>query len=261
MKPYFNDDFSKLLIERSLAGMTGQITYGMTNEEKCNHTPQGVSCPSHGDNECSSEDTKKEEFAAEAKNKEGKEQGADGKACWKGYKYAGTEGGKDKCVKAGYEMEGEEELDEKAPPGAKYERMVKHIKKGYEEGGVSKKEKSIAYATAWKEKGKKEEVEYVDEKRDLPGSQEKIDANKNGKVDAHDFALLRAKKGKKTVKEMIELALEGKKPEIEIMPEIDDSDPANLKAGKKKKENAKEKVKEEIETLKRYYRDYKNKYS
>tara|TARA_R100000900_G_C3265465_1_gene150496 strand:- start:255 stop:503 length:249 start_codon:yes stop_codon:yes gene_type:complete len=32
------------------------------------------------------------------KNKEGKEQGADGKACWDGYKYAGTENGKDKCV-------------------------------------------------------------------------------------------------------------------------------------------------------------------
>ncbi len=27
-----------------------------------------------------------------------KEKGADGKACWKGYKYAGTENGKDKCV-------------------------------------------------------------------------------------------------------------------------------------------------------------------
>jgi hypothetical protein len=34
----------------------------------------------------------------EGKNKAGKEQGADGKACWKGYKYAGTENGKDKCV-------------------------------------------------------------------------------------------------------------------------------------------------------------------
>ena len=35
----------------------------------------------------------------EAKNKDGKEQGADGKACWKGKKYAGTdEDGKDKCV-------------------------------------------------------------------------------------------------------------------------------------------------------------------
>ena len=25
--------------------------------------------------------------------------GADGKACWKGYSYAGTKNGKDKCVK------------------------------------------------------------------------------------------------------------------------------------------------------------------
>ena len=32
------------------------------------------------------------------KNAAGKEQGADGKACWEGYKYAGTENGKDKCV-------------------------------------------------------------------------------------------------------------------------------------------------------------------
>jgi hypothetical protein len=36
---------------------------------------------------------------AEAKNKEGKEQGSDGKACWSGYRHAGTEGGKDRCVK------------------------------------------------------------------------------------------------------------------------------------------------------------------
>ena len=95
-------------------------------------------------------------YIFEKKNAEGKEQGADDKACWKGYKYAGTSNGKDECVKAGYEPIGELMLDEKAPPGAKYERMVKHIKKGYSEGGVTKKEKSIAYATAWKEKGKKE---------------------------------------------------------------------------------------------------------
>ena len=45
----------------------------------------------------------------EAKNKDGKEQGADGKACWKGYKYAGTdEDGKDKCVP----MEEDENLQE-----------------------------------------------------------------------------------------------------------------------------------------------------
>ena len=28
----------------------------------------------------------------------GKIKGVDGKACWKGYRYAGTEDGKDKCV-------------------------------------------------------------------------------------------------------------------------------------------------------------------
>ena len=99
-------------------------------------------------------------YVFEKKNEEGKEQGADGKACWKGYKYAGTENGKDKCVKAGYEPIGELMLDEKAPPGAKYERMVKHIKKGYSEGGVTKKEKSIAYATAWKEKNKMKKESY-----------------------------------------------------------------------------------------------------
>ena len=48
-----------------------------------------------------------------------------------------------------------EAIEEKAPPGEKYERMVKHIKKGYSKGGVSDKEKSIAYATAWKAKNKK----------------------------------------------------------------------------------------------------------
>ena len=37
-----------------------------------------------------------------------------------------------------------------------------------------------------------EEIEDLDEK--LSGSQHKIDANKNGKVDAHDFKLLRGKK-------------------------------------------------------------------
>ena len=49
---------------------------------------------------------------------------------------------------------------EKAPPGAKAERMVKHIKAGYaKDGKLTPKEKSIAYATAWKahNKGKVEE--------------------------------------------------------------------------------------------------------
>ena len=78
--------------------------------------------------------------------------GVDGKACWKGYKQAGTKmkGGKtvDDCVKAGFEPDGEE----------------------------------------------------LSEKKDMPGGQENIDANKNGKVDAHDFMLLRSKKDKKVNK-------------------------------------------------------------
>ncbi len=50
-----------------------------------------------------------------------------------------------------------EPIEEKAPPGAKYERMVKHIKKGYSKDGLTKKEKSIAYATAWKAKNKQQQ--------------------------------------------------------------------------------------------------------
>jgi hypothetical protein len=46
-----------------------------------------------------------------------------------------------------------ESIEEVAPPGAKAERMVKHIKKGYaKDGNLTKKEKGIAYATAWKAK-------------------------------------------------------------------------------------------------------------
>ena len=41
---------------------------------------------------------KMEDSPLDKKNKEGKEQGVDGKACWDGYRYAGTENGKDKCV-------------------------------------------------------------------------------------------------------------------------------------------------------------------
>jgi hypothetical protein len=52
--------------------------------------------------------------------------------------------------------------NESAPPTAKGERMVKHIKKGYAaDGKLTDKEKSIAYATAWKQhnKDKNESIE------------------------------------------------------------------------------------------------------
>ena len=55
---------------------------------------------------------------------------------------------------------------EKAPPGAKAERMVKKIKAGYaKDGKLTDKEKSIAYATAWKahKAGKVEESKMIGE--------------------------------------------------------------------------------------------------
>jgi hypothetical protein len=55
-----------------------------------------------------------------------------------------------------------EQVSEKAPPGAKYERMVKDIKKSYsKDGTLTNKEKAIAYATAWKAKNRKGMSEEV----------------------------------------------------------------------------------------------------
>ena len=49
-------------------------------------------------------------------------------------------------------------VGEVAPPGAKAERMVKHIKKGYaKDGDLTDTERSIAYATAWKHHNRKTE--------------------------------------------------------------------------------------------------------
>lgn len=76
-----------------------------------------------------------------------------------GYKKAGkviTKRGENMLAK-----EEAESVEEMAPPGAKYERMVKHIKKGYAKGGLTDRERAIAYATAWKAKKANEGVEYV----------------------------------------------------------------------------------------------------
>jgi len=72
--------------------------------------------------------------------------------CWDTHKQVGmkNKGGRQvpNCVP-------KESVAEVAPPGAKAERMVKHIKKGYaKDGKLSDKEKSIAYATAWKAQNK-----------------------------------------------------------------------------------------------------------
>jgi hypothetical protein len=181
------EQFSKQLIEKSLLNLAEKTG-------KCNSTGAGTSCPAHGDADCnSSKQNRSEGLMAdeldgttyEVVMEDGetviieKIKGADGKACWKGYKYAGTENGKDKCVKS-------------------------------------------------------EEKDY------LPGSQEKLDANKNGKLDADDFKKLRGKKGK-TVKEMWQVS-EGKKVEIEIMPTVDTPNDPEPPAGKKSTEDIKRKM-------------------
>ena len=56
---------------------------------------------------------------------------------------------------------------EEAPKGAKYDRMVKHIKKSYsKDGNLTKGEEGIAYATAWKHKNKKKNEEVTLEHND-----------------------------------------------------------------------------------------------
>lgn len=98
------------------------------------------SCDSCGKTKChcdEKKDMKKETFEFELngetyifekKNAAGKEQGLDGKACWKGYKQVGTKmkGGKrvDNCVKAGYEPEGDQIVEKKLDPVGKEDKDV-----------------------------------------------------------------------------------------------------------------------------------------
>lgn len=75
------------------------------------------------------------------------------------------EDGEEHIKKYGHLFKGQDEAMESAPPTAKGERMVKHIKKGYaKDGKLTDKEKSIAYATAWKQhnKEKNESIESGD---------------------------------------------------------------------------------------------------
>ena len=79
---------------------------------------------------------------------------------------------------------------EKAPPGAKAERMVKHIKKSLsKDGKLSDKDKAIAYATTWKaRKAGKVEEESTDK--------EDTKAERAGKKVAKDIEYDEGHKGK-----------------------------------------------------------------
>lgn len=159
----------------------------------------------------------------EAKNEEGKEQGLDGKACWKGYKKAGTKmkGGKlvDNCVKmkedadkCEYGDEEEEKKEDKKKKEMKKEEvtlqdivekavsksqqrfmgMVHATKKG--EAAPSKEVAAAAKSMTGKEaekfastkhKGLPEKKKEVKEGMD-PVGKEDSDVNNDGKVDKQD---------------------------------------------------------------------------
>tara|TARA_Y100001938_G_C8057784_1_gene415466 strand:+ start:656 stop:1255 length:600 start_codon:yes stop_codon:yes gene_type:complete len=91
----------------------------------------------------------------EAKNKDGKEQGADGKACWDGYRYAGTdEDGKDKCVPMEEsdcsDDEDEETLEEETDKDRMACNKPRYIKKG--EPSYGDKQKVVKACDGDKEK-------------------------------------------------------------------------------------------------------------
>jgi len=235
------DDFSKLLIENAMSQLE--------EKSKCNHSGAGTSCPTHGDADCNSSKKNRAE-QVELMPEE-----------LVGTTYEAVLETGETII-----LEKEKGLDGKA------------CWKGYKQMGTKKKGgKTVDNCV---KAGYEPEGDVIEEKKDMPGSQEKIDANKNGKVDAHDFALLRAKKGKKSVKEMWQVA-EGKKVEIEIMPNVDthnDPEPPksqeDLKKKTKKKQanehveleekklSAKETAKKEkfVKGMKKKYGSFKSKY-
>ena len=92
---------------------------------------------------------------------------------------------------------------EKAPPGAKAERMVKHIKKAYsKDGKLTPKEKSIAYATAWKAKkaGKVEEEGAKPDFLDVDKDDDRKESFKKAVADKEDNKAERA--GKRVAKDI-----------------------------------------------------------
>ena len=110
-------------------------------------------------------------------------------------------------------------LNEVAPPSKKHERMVKHIKKSYKKDGkLTKDEKSIAYATAWKNYNKKSMKEDIKTEL-LTKAQERHKKAKSFKQFRRDTEKKPLKKGEvrklvdgKWVSNMEEVIIEGKRP-------------------------------------------------
>jgi hypothetical protein len=156
-KEMFNDSFSKSLIERSANGIGGKDCFGEVENK------QEVTTDYNNSLMQSAVDQIASGRLFEGKNAEGKEQGADGKACWKGYKYAGTENGKDKCVKAeGLDPVGKEDSD--VNNDGKVDSSDKYLKK--RRAAISKsikKEEFSDWRTELEEGKKSKEGEQVPE--------------------------------------------------------------------------------------------------
>ena len=85
--------------------------------------------------------------------------------------------------------ESTEQLDEVSPPDMEHMTGSKHAKASFAKQ-YGKRGKSVMYATAWKLHNKKK----AEMQEALVGGQKKLDKNKNKRLDAQDFAILRGEK-------------------------------------------------------------------
>ena len=87
-------------------------------------------------------------------------------------------------------------LNEVEPPTKKHERMVKHIKKSYKKDGkLTDDEKSIAYATAWKNYNKKESFEIDKAAHKTAQKKTKMRNLAKGNTNPHEKAAAEKKAG------------------------------------------------------------------
>ena len=99
--------------------------------------------------------------------------------CWVGYTQKGMKKKGKKIVPNCVPV------NEVAPPTDKHERMVKHIKKNYKKDGkLTKDEKSIAYATAWKNYNKEDWKPEIEHSK-LGDAKKKKDKERESKLPPH----------------------------------------------------------------------------
>ena len=118
-------------------------------------------------------------FVNEGKNKKGKEQGVDGKACWDGYRHAGSEDtdgdgkvDKDKCVKAEGNMDDKPyRSDEEAK-----KELQNNMYEGLDEDLLQELENDVAEAVTCTEFLQRESIE----EKKTPAWQRKAGKNKKG---------------------------------------------------------------------------------